>query len=133
MVSIPFISNFGKTIMAKKTVKSRNYDMKEITLHYLKTSNYRSFHVDGVFGGPTPKGNIYMEFFIERAVTPQKILHEVTEKGLLGKELSREGKIGIIREVEAGAIMDIATAELLRDWLDSKIRSLKGQLKETNK
>jgi hypothetical protein len=119
--------------MAKKTIKSKNAGINEITLHYLKTPDYRSFHVDGVFGGPTPKGNIYIEFFIERAVTPQKVVHEVTEKGLLGKELSREGKIGIIREIEAGAIMDLATAEVLRDWLDSKIRSLKEQLKEGNR
>lgn len=119
--------------MAKKKVKTGKTTTTEIALHYLKTPDYRSFHVDGVFGGPTPRGNIYMEFFLERAVTPQTVVHKVTKAGRLGKELGREGKIGIIREVEAGAVMDLKTAELMRDWLDSKIKTLKKQIRTQNK
>ena len=32
-----------------------------IDIHYLKTSSYRSYYVDGVIGSPTAHGKIYIE------------------------------------------------------------------------
>ncbi|HEW79058.1 MAG TPA: hypothetical protein ENH34_03705 [Phycisphaerales bacterium] len=109
------------TKATRKVKKAR----QEIELHYLKRNNYRSFHVDGVFGGITPRGNIYMELFLERGPTPKKTIHQVNDDGLLGKEVSREGKTGLIREIEAGLILDLATAEIVNDWLAKKIKTLK--------
>ena len=100
----------------------------ELEFHYLKTNNYRTFHVDGAFGGLTPKGDIYMTTFVERAVTPQKVLLKLNQDGTLGEELRREGKEGIIREIEAGLILDIKTAEVIRDWLANKIDEAKKLL-----
>jgi len=92
-----------------------------VDFHYVKTGGYRTYHVDGVFGGMTPKGYIYMELFVERAPTPQIVSQEVNTDGTLGKETARQGKKGLIREVEAGVVVDLKTAELLRDWLTDKI------------
>ena len=120
--------------MAKRAKSKESPKTKvEIEFHYLKTHNYRSFYVDGVFGGITPRGKIYMELFLERAVTPQRAFYEITKSGLLGKEIRREGKAGLIREIEGGAIMDLATAERVRDWLDEKIKTLKTQNSRTSK
>ena len=93
-----------------------------VEVNYLKTGSYRTYHVDGVFGGPTAHGKIYVELFLERSVTPQVIQYEVTAEGGLGGEIRRTGKQGIIREVEAGLIMDITVAKAFRDWLDEKIK-----------
>lgn len=95
---------------------------KSIPVHYIKTSNYRSYHADGVFGGLTPNKKIYMEFFLQRQVTPQMIEYKVTDKGELGEEVKREGKEGFVREIEAGIIMDLEVAKVVRDWLDDKIK-----------
>jgi hypothetical protein len=95
---------------------------KSIEIHYLKTANYRSYHVDGVFGGVTPTGKIYMETFVQRQVTPQIIEQEVKSESELGEEISRTGKKGWIRQIEAGHIMDIDVAKIVRDWLDRKIQ-----------
>ncbi|MCG2713074.1 MAG: hypothetical protein L6416_12240 [Candidatus Omnitrophica bacterium] len=94
---------------------------REIDIHYLKMSAYRTYHVDGIFGGITPRGKIYCELFIERNVTPQKITHEVLPDNRVGKETGRDGKQGIVREVECGIILDLDTAISLKDWLDNKI------------
>ncbi len=94
---------------------------EKIDVHYLKTSSYRSYHVDGMFGGPTSLGKLYIELFLERSVTPQIIQYKVTSEGTLGEEVHRIGKEGIIREIEAGLIMDIAIAKAFRDWLNEKI------------
>ena len=105
-------------------------NMNQIEFHYLKTNNYRSFHVDGAYGGITPNGNIYMELFLERAPTPKSVLHEFDEDGSLGKELSRQSKTGLIREVEAGLVLNLATAEAIEKWLAEKIEVLKSRASE---
>jgi hypothetical protein len=97
---------------------------KEVEIHYLKTPSYRTYHVDGIFGGPTPTGMIYVEFFVQRQVTPQVIRQKVMPDGTLGDEISREGKSGIIREVEAGMVMDVNTALLFKEWLEKNIKAI---------
>jgi hypothetical protein len=95
-----------------------------VDFHYVKTGGYRTYHVDGVFGGMTPKGYIYMELFVERAPTPIIVTQEINPDRTLGKETARQGKKGLIREVEAGVVVDLKTAELLRDWLTDKINQV---------
>ena len=115
--------------MAKNnTKKSRNGNLvipEKIAFHYLKTNTYRTYHVDGIFGGPTPNGNIYMELFTERMPTPKEVSHKVNKDGTLGEEIQREGKEGLIREIEAGIVFDLATAEQIQKWLTKKIDILK--------
>jgi len=113
-----------------ENTKPTSQSNKEIEFHYLKTNNYRSYHVDGVFGGITPNGNIYMELFLERGPTPRSVLHEFNSDGSLGKELSRQGKTGLIREVEAGVVLNPATAEAIRSWLAQKIQLLQSRASE---
>jgi len=101
----------------------------EMDFHYLKMSSYHSYHVDGVFGGLAPNGNLYMELFIERLPTPQIVKHKITG-GVLGDEISRTGKSGIIREIEAGLVLDMRIARTLRDWLDTRIKESDDRLKQ---
>lgn len=107
-----------------ENLKSSEKSKQEIEFHYLRTNNYRSYHVDGVYGGVTPKGNIYMELFLERGPTPRNVIHELKDDGSLGKELTKQSKSGLIREVEAGIVVDLRTAEALRNWLSEKIELL---------
>jgi hypothetical protein len=95
---------------------------EKVTFHYLKTGSYRTYHVDGIFGGITPNGKLYAEIFIQRATTPQTTEQEINLDGTLGNETDRTGKKGIVREIEAGLIMDMETARVLRNWIDSKIQ-----------
>jgi len=104
--------------------------LKELDIHYIKTQSYRTFHVGGVFGGLTPRKEIYMEFFIDRAPTPRMIKHAVTPSGGIGDEIMRDSKEGLVREIECGAIMDIPTAIMLRGWLDDKIKKAEEEEKD---
>ncbi|MEE9260069.1 MAG: hypothetical protein V3U40_03025, partial [Candidatus Scalindua sediminis] len=105
---------------AKKNLKKKPSQKEKITINYLKTNNYRTYHVDGIFGGITPDTKLYVELFVQRSVTPKVVEHEITEKGTLGKEISRTGKKGIIREIESGLIMDMKVAKIFRDWISKK-------------
>jgi hypothetical protein len=119
--------------MAKSNNGKKN-DPKEITFNYIKIPSYRSYHVDGVFGALTPKGYLYCEFFIDRNVTPQTAVHELSKDGFLsGKPKRTTGKKGFIREIECGLIMDINAASSLREWLDNKIEEYKKGSQITKK
>jgi len=95
---------------------------KELDIHYIKSNCYRTFHVDGIFGGVTPGGKIHAATFVERQVLPETVRQKVGSDGKLGVEISRVTKQGITREIEAGLVMDINMAKTFRDWFDSKIK-----------
>lgn len=114
------MANNKNNVIAKKINDKVKKDLKEIVVNYIKTKNYRSFYIDGIFGGLTPNGKIYAELFLQRSVTPQTIKYKV-ESGIMKDEIERTGKEGVVREIEAGVIMDIETAKVLKNWLETKI------------
>lgn len=115
-----------KTVEEAQAEPVRAEPPKQVTINYIKTSGYRCYHVDGVFGGVTPHGKIYAQMFVERAVTPQIVDYEVNSEGGLGKELQRVGRQGWVREIESGFIMDLNTAQVLIKWLQEKVKTLEG-------
>jgi hypothetical protein len=104
--------------------------MQSIDIHYIKIPSYRTFCTSGAFGGITPKGQIYMELFVERAATPQVVTHQINDNGSLGKELKRQGKVGVVREIECGIVFDIGTAKSMKRWLEDKINEYDKLLQE---
>ena len=105
----------------KKNLKKKPSQNEKVVINYLKTKNYRTYHVDGIYGGITPDAKLYVELFVQRSVTPQVVVHKIKKDGTLGEEISRTGKKGIIREIESGIIMDIEVAKAFRDWINRKI------------
>lgn len=90
---------------------------KTITIHYVKSSQCRNLVVQGVFGGMNPaNGQFHMATFVERPAIPQEIAYTDT-----GVEVSRSGKDGVVREIDAVLHYDINTALALSQWLNSKI------------
>jgi len=103
------------------TKKETGKTQSKVKINYKKTDSYRSYLVDGIFGGLTPSGKLYVELFTERQVTPQSIEYLVAEDGKLGQEIKREGKEGLVRQIEAGLVMDVDMAEVLIGWLREKL------------
>jgi hypothetical protein len=103
---------------------------KTVNFHYLKTPVYRTFHVDGALGGQTPSGGVWLTFYIERGAIPQLTTNEIGSDGHVGRELARESKKGIIREMECGIMMSQTTATNLHDWLGRVLRDMKAGANE---
>lgn len=93
----------------------------KIDFHHVPSNTYRTYHVDGIFGGLTPRGLVSMECYLERQPLPTRIQHVINESGQIGDEVERDSQSGIIRDVECGLIMDINTAKSLLAWLTRKI------------
>ena len=66
------------------------------------------------FGEVLPREAILLSFYSERLPIPQKLVHEVTAEGRLGKETSRKTKEGLIREVDVEVLMDLDMSKSFR-------------------
>lgn len=110
----------GTDIGGKEAKGSLKFD-------YIKSSLFRSAHIDGVVGGVTPQLGIYMAVFNERQPLPQQVTHEVEENGLIGEEIRSERKTrdALVREMEFGLVMNLETAEAISSWLQDSIKKVK--------
>jgi hypothetical protein len=98
----------------------------KIEFHYIKSNYFRVVHADGVWGGATSNLNIHMSFFSERGPIPQRIVHAIEPRGVLGGEIAEEriSRKGVVREVEVDVVLNLEMAVSLRKWLDDKIKNL---------
>ena len=103
----------------------------ELQFHFVKSNFFRVIHADGVAGGVSPKGAIQISFFNERAAIPKLTVHKVTldanGHAIPGEEIvgRREGKEGIVREVETEIVMPLEVAEAFHKWLGTAVDQLK--------
>jgi hypothetical protein len=93
----------------------------KITFKYVCPENLRDLHINGLFGGVTPRDEIYIHFYSERHPIPKKSTHEIDEHGVLSKEAEMEIGGDVVRLVQASIALDINTAVAMRDWLNEKI------------
>lgn len=95
---------------------------KKITIHNKISGNYRQVHVDGAFGGITPRGLINLSFYAERTPIPKSSEFAI-ENNYFGTLLSNsdDSKNGVLREFEFGIYTDISVAKALIKLLSEKI------------
>ena len=101
----------------------------EVTLHYIKSHQFRVIHSDGAIGGITPRGLIHMALFSERPAIPQQVTHELVPTGpgtvTLGSEKAKLGREGFVRELEVDVIMDREAVKNLYDWLGKQLEAFR--------
>lgn len=103
-----------------------------IDVHYLKSEGFREVACDGVMGGPTPHGKLWLSFYSERFPLPRVVRQEVRPVEGDRFETSGPGSVlesrsGMIRNVEFGVYMSVETATQLRDWLTKQIELFQGR------
>ena len=106
-------------------------EKKQITIHNIKSNQYRQIHSDGASAGITPSGLININFYSHRNVIPKGTTFELQEDGRLGKLLgiTKDSKNGIVREYDFGVHMDINTCKSIRDLMDEKIKEYENLTK----
>ena len=93
----------GKEKNSKEIKKNA---ISEVVINYIKTNDYKTFHTDGVFGGLTPNGTICGNFFMQRNAIPTSVLYSLKD-GAINTEISRESKVGAVREIQTGVVMNV--------------------------
>lgn len=99
-----------------------------VDVNYIKSAQFREVSADGVMGGPTPEGKIWLAFYTERFALPQIMRHRVTEGGN-GLTISDEGeqiqgRNGIVRNVEFGLYLSVEEARGLAEWINTTLREI---------
>ncbi len=108
-------------------------DQKKIKFKYIFQKDYNPIYINGLFGGITPRGEIVINFFLERHGLPISQTHEINEIGLIEKEIGREPedhRESMVRFVEQGIILNLQNAKALNQWLEEYISKLENALKE---
>jgi hypothetical protein len=95
-----------------------------IKVHYIKSNLFRVVHSEGAIGGLTPSREIFVSLFNERGALPKVIEFAVSPEGNVGKEIGREGKQGIVREMEIGVLMSADAAKKLAEFLLNQVKML---------
>ncbi|MBU5637027.1 hypothetical protein KOM00_09800 [Geomonas sp. Red69] len=99
----------------------------EMTFKYIFTYDYNPVYVNGAHGGISPRGELVINFYLERQPLPNAISHEITQAGQIGPETEVEpSDLGrsLVRQVINGIVVNHQTARELHYWLGEKLKEL---------
>ena len=109
-----------------------NGKTQKIVFKYEKVPDYRDIPVNGVWGGPTARGDIHMQLFAEYSATPVTVTHEISGN-TLGPETRRDlGGATFTRHLLVGVLMSPQNARSIAQWLLGKAEEVERQLQEAS-
>ena len=103
----------------------------KVTFRYVCPEDLRDLYVNGLYGGITPRGEIYIHFYSERHPIPKKATHKLSDQGMPEKEADLELGGDVMRMVQSSISIDVNTAVAFRDWLTEKINFIHIEKKES--
>ncbi|SRR6266446_3497132 len=109
--------------------------LPEMPIHFIKGSNFRVVHADGVwFGGNLHGDFLHLTFYSERAPIPQKIVVTIDQNGNATEvESKRESKQGIVREMEVDIVLSLQAAVFLQNSLTKNLTMIQEMMKSQTK
>lgn len=110
-----------------------NYEKESVNIrfHHTKSNFFRVIHADGLTGSVTPRGDIFVCFYSERLPIPDSVVLEVSKDGNLLGEIPEETVTttkGVVRELEAGIVVDINNAKGMLNLLNTLVARLESQI-----
>ena len=95
----------------------------EVTFHFIKSQTYATYHVDGAYGGLTPRGLVSVALYNERFPIPKTQTFAITKAGQLEETPTAEDKLAdFVRIVDAELVMSAETAAAIGKWLLEKAK-----------
>ncbi len=99
----------------------------ELKFKYVFNYGYNPSYVNGAQGGFSPRGEMVINFYLERQPLPDAITHEITPEGAIGREISVEPKDlanSIVRFIDTGVVMSYENAKVFHAWMGDKLREV---------
>ena len=97
----------------------------ELTFKYVFNNEYNPSYVNGAQGGFSPRGEMVINFYLERQPLPESITHEITPEGAIGRETEVEPRdlaSSMVRFIDTGVIMNYENARVFHSWMGDKLR-----------
>ena len=101
----------------------------EMTFKYIFQYDYNPIYVNGAHGGISPRGELVMNFYLERQPLPNAIVHEITPAGTIGPETAVDPSDltrSLVRQVINGVVVNYQTARELHYWLGEKLKEMEA-------
>jgi len=101
----------------------------ELKFKYIFDYGYNPVYVNGAHGGVSPRGELVMNFYLERMALPESISHEINPNGTIGKETAAEPDDlaqSMVRFIESGVVMNYQNARELHLWLGERIKEMEA-------
>lgn len=98
----------------------------KIEIKYTTPDYYRPIYVNGAFGGFSPQGELVINFYFENTSIPESQTFDLTDEGRLSSnpvesKPERTEIPQIMRNIQTGIILDLASAKRISQWLNDKI------------
>lgn len=104
---------------------------KQARVSYIKSTVSPVLHADGVFGGLTPQGLLYIAFFSEHPKLPDTVQYALDAAAKTLRPVTQpDQEVGWVREVRGEIIMGLDVARSFRNWLDDKIKLIEQRRPE---
>ena len=100
---------------------------KEITFKYVFNYAYNPTYVNGAQGGFSPRGEMVINFYLERQPLPDSLSHEITPEGGIGRETAVEPHDlanSIVRFVDTGVVMSYDSAKIFHNWMGEQLHMM---------
>lgn len=104
----------------------------ELTFKYVFNYGYNPSYVNGAQGGFSPRGEMVINFYLERQPLPESITHEITPEGAIGHETEVEPKDlanSMVRFIDTGVVMSYENARVFHAWMGDKLREMEEMQK----
>lgn len=99
----------------------------ELTFKYVFNYGYNPSYVNGAQGGFSPRGEMVINFYLERQPLPDAITHEITPEGSIGRETSVDPTdlaSSMVRFIDTGVVMSYENAKVFHAWMGDKLREV---------
>jgi hypothetical protein len=107
---------------------------KRLKCKYIFADNYNPVYVNGAYGGGNAKGEIVVNFYLERAALPNSQTYEIEEnklKEVLSEQDPQDLKESFVRFISTGIILDYKNAKVIHEWLGGHIKKIENsEIKE---
>jgi hypothetical protein len=102
--------------------------VKEVKFYFEYDKDYRVVASNGVWGGITPRGDLQLDFFVEKVGIPDSVEYVVTQDGKLEGEIRRDPPRQFVRRMQVGVLFSLEDAERLHTFLGKRINELKKMI-----
>ena len=88
---------------------------------------YRLVAANGVWGDPTPRGDLRLDFFVEAPTLPRRVMHALSPEGRVGPELRREPEHTFTRRIQIGILVSMDHAESIARTIQDRVAEYRSR------
>jgi len=103
--------------------------MSDVRFKYIFSKEYNPVYINGAYGGIGPRGELIVNFYLERSPVPNEEVRNILQNGVIGEQVKVEPldlQETIIRYIDSGIVMNYETAKVIHEWLGSHIKQMES-------